>query len=115
MDGNPKSTSKDQQQKMWGGLKGDLLIQDLGKKGTDIINGMCVVNNAAVSNQSKTPETCPDIAEREKKKKYIHARLNKRQQFTPFVASVDGLLGVEAEATLKRIASHIATKWKKPY
>ena len=33
----------------------------------------------------------------------------------PFVASVDGLLGVEATATLKRIASRLASKWKQPY
>ena len=32
-----------------------------------------------------------------------------------FVASVDGLLGVEATATLKRLASRMATKWKQPY
>ena len=33
----------------------------------------------------------------------------------PFVASVDGFLGVEATATLKRIASNLATKWRQPY
>ena len=35
--------------------------------------------------------------------------------FSPFVALVDGLLGVEATATLKRITSRLATKWKQPY
>ena len=28
---------------------------------------------------------------------------------------MDGLLGVEATATLKRIASRLATKWRQPY
>ena len=28
---------------------------------------------------------------------------------------MDGLLGVEATATLKRIASHLATKWRHHY
>ena len=37
------------------------------------------------------------------------------RHFTPFVASVDSLLGVEAEATLKCIASHLATKWEGSY
>ena len=32
-----------------------------------------------------------------------------------FVSSVAGLLGVEATATLKRLASRLATKWKQPY
>ena len=56
-----------------------------------------------------------ETAERKKKKKYPHTCLNEGQHFTPFVASVDGLLGVEVEATLKCIASHLATKWKGSY
>ena len=43
---------------------------------------------------------------------YLEACLHQRRHFSPFVASVDGLLGVEATATLKRIASCLATKWK---
>ena len=35
--------------------------------------------------------------------------------FSTFVTSVDGLLGVEEAATLKRISSNLATKWKQPY
>ena len=46
---------------------------------------------------------------------YLEACLQQHWHFSPFVASVDGLLGVEATATLKRIASRLATKWKQPY
>ena len=46
---------------------------------------------------------------------YLEACLQQRQHFSPFVASVDGLMGVEATATLKRIASCLATKWRQPY
>ena len=46
---------------------------------------------------------------------YLEACLKQRQHFSPFVVSVDGLLGVEATATLKRIASRLATKWKQHY
>ena len=46
---------------------------------------------------------------------YLEACLQQRRHFSPFVASVDGLLGVEARATLKRIASCLATKWRHPY
>ena len=46
---------------------------------------------------------------------YLEAYLQQRQHFSPFVALVDGLLGVEATATLKRIASRLATKWRLPY
>ena len=76
---------------------------------------MRVVNTNAVSYQSQKPEMCLDISEKEKKKKYLYACLNERQKFTPFVTSVDLLLGFKAEATLKYIASHPVTKWKDPY
>ena len=46
---------------------------------------------------------------------YLEACLQQRRHFSPFVASVDGLLGVEATAYLKRIASRLATKWLQIY
>ena len=93
----------------------DLLIRDLWAQGDDSIHDTRVVNTDAVSYQYKTPKKCLDTSEWEKKKKYLHACLNERWHFTPFVASVYGLLGVEAEATLKCIASRLTTKWKEPY
>ena len=58
---------------------------------------------------------CLQKAEWGKKKMSLEACLQQRQYFSPFVASVDGLLGVEATATLKRIACRLATKWKQYY
>ena len=46
---------------------------------------------------------------------YLEACLQQHRHFSPFIASVDGLLGVEATATLKRLASRLATKWKQSY
>ena len=46
---------------------------------------------------------------------YLEACLQQRRHFSPFVASVDGLLGVETTATLKSVASCLATKWKQSY
>ena len=46
---------------------------------------------------------------------YLEAYFQQRRRFSPFVASVDGLLGVEATATLKRLSSRLDTKWKQPY
>ena len=62
-------------------LKVDLLNRNLWTQGMDSVHGMCIMNTEAVS------------AKRDNKKKYIHACLNKSMQFTPFSASVDGLLG----------------------
>ena len=50
-----------------------------------------------------------------KKRMYPEACLQQLRHFSPFVASVDGLLGVEAMATLKSLSSRLATKWKQPY
>ena len=68
----------------------------LWTQGTDSIHDMRVVNTDAVSYQSKTPEKCMETAEREKNSNYLNSCLNKLIHFTPFVALVDGLLGVEA-------------------
>ena len=76
---------------------------------------MCVVNNDALTYLEKALEKCLHEAEKGKKKMYLGACLQQRRHFSPFVSSVDGLLGVEATATLKRIASRLATKWRQPY
>ena len=86
------------------------MIRDLWRQGTDIIHDMLVVNTDTVSYQYKTPEKCLNTAKHEKKKKYLHASLNKHIHFTLFVASVDGLLWVEAEGTLLQISIHIVQK-----
>ena len=76
---------------------------------------MRVVNTDALSYLKKALEKSLHNAERDQKKMYLEACLQQRRHFSPFVASVDGLLGVEATATLKRISSCLATKWRKPY
>ena len=95
--------------------KGDLLIRDLWSNRTDSVHYMRVVNTDAKSYWERSPEKCLEEAERGQKKMYLEACLQQRRHFSPFLASVDGLLGVEAMATLKRIASCLASKWKQPY
>ena len=46
---------------------------------------------------------------------YLEACLQQRRHCAPFGASVDGLLWGAATATLKRISSRLATKWKQSY
>ena len=89
------SSSKDK-----GELKGNLLIRELWTQGTDIIHDTHVGNTDATSYQSKPPEKCLETAEKEKKKYYLDACLKQRQQFPPFVTSVDRLIGVEAQEKL---------------
>ena len=76
---------------------------------------MHIVNTDALTHRTKYSEKCLNEAERGKKKIYLEACLQQRWHFSPFVASVDRLLWVEATSTLKRLASCLSNKWKHSY
>ena len=94
--------------------KGGFLIRDLWENGTDSVHGMRVVNIYAKSHSENTPEKFLQEAEQAKKNMYLDACLQQRRNFSPFVSSVNVLMGVEATATLKRIANRLAKKWRNP-
>ena len=71
---------------------------------------MCVVNTHVTSYQSKTNEKFLETSEKDKKKIYLNACLKQLCYFTPFVASVYGLLGVKTETNIKRIFGRLAKK-----
>ena len=95
--------------------KDHILIRDLWKIGTDIVHDIHVVNIDSNIHLVKTPEKCQQEAEPAKKKIYLEACLQKCRHFSPFIASVNWLLGVEAMDTLKSISSCLTTKWQQPY
>ena len=82
--------------------KGDLLIRYLWQQGTDSVHDMRVMSTDALSYVCRSPEKCLQEAERGKKRMYLEACLHQSRNSSPFFASVDGLLGVEAAETLKR-------------
>ena len=59
--------------------KGDLLIYELWKNGTDNVHGMHILNTYAKSHSEKTPEKCLQESEWAKKKMYLGACLQQRQ------------------------------------
>ena len=61
---------------------------------------MRVVNTDVKYHMSKATEKCLQETERGKQRMYLEACLQKRRHFSPFFASVDGLLRVEATSTL---------------
>ena len=95
--------------------KGDLLIRNLWHNGTDSVHNMRVVNTDAKSHLENPLEKCLQEVERAKKRMYLEACLQQRRNFSPFVDLVDGFLCVDATATLKKIASCLATKWRQTY
>ena len=73
------------------------------------------LSNFTKFHSAKTPGIFLQKAERGIKRMHQETCLQQRRNFPPFVAYVDGLMGVEATATLKRLSSCLATKWKQPY
>jgi hypothetical protein len=53
--------------------------------------------------------------EKEKKDKYLRTCLKMRKDFTPMVYSVDGIAGRKARDAKRRLATHLASKWKCGY
>ena len=80
--------------------------------GQKVFTALFVMNTDAKSYWEKSLEKFLEEEEQSKKKMYLECCLQQRRHFSPFVASFDGLLGVEVTATLKRIASCLASKWR---
>ena len=97
------------------GERGDLLVRGFWENGMDAIIDVRVVDTDAKSYNSRDPASVLKTAEKSKKNKYLEHCLQQRRAFTPFVVSVDGLLGYEASNLLKRLAFHLSEKWQKPY
>ena len=74
-----------------------------------------ITDTDAPSNRGQDPKKVLARHEKEKKDKYLDACVERRRQFTPLVYSVDGLMGTEARAATKRLASLLANKWKRAY
>ena len=76
---------------------------------------MRVVNTYAKYHLAKTLEECLQEAERAKKNMYPEACLQQCQYFSPFVASIYGILGVKAGVKLKMLAIRLAITWRQTY
>jgi hypothetical protein len=74
-----------------------------------------VTDTDAKSYIKRAPAKVLERQEKEKKCKYLEPCLENRRHFTPFVCSVDGLLGHEANTFAKCLAAKLAAKWKGPY
>ena len=92
-----------------------LLFRDLWRQGTDSFHDMHVVNTDALTHRTKDPKKYLHEAKRGNRRYIWRLASSSVGTSPPFVASVYGLLGVDATATLKRLASRLATKWKQSY
>ncbi len=95
--------------------RGDIAAHGFWKRGRTAIFDIRICDTDAKSYGNTSSAKVLAQAEKEKKRKYEAACLERRRDFTPLVYSVDGMPGKEARATEKRIASLLATKWDRQY
>ena len=76
---------------------------------------VCVVDTDAQSYACRTVDAVLCSDEQEKERKYLAAVEERRASFTPFVVSVDGVLGHDAQHLIKRLCDQIAMKWEKSH
>ena len=95
--------------------RGDVAVRGFWRRGTTAIFDVRVTDTDAPTYRGQDPSKVLEKHEREKKEKYLQSCLASRKQFTPLVFSVDGLMGVEARAASKRVASRLAAKWRRAY
>ena len=96
-------------------LRGDLAVHGFWTKGQTAIFDVRITDTDQPTNRNTDPSKVLHRHEKEKKAKYGDLCIARRRTFTPLVFSVDGLLGKEAKAASKRLASSLVGKWKRSY
>jgi hypothetical protein len=96
--------------------RGDLLNCGFWARGTGCIPDVWATDTDAISYSKLTPVKVLESQEKDKKHNYLNAAcLERHHHFTPFVCSVDGMLGWEARAFAKCLAATLMNKWQKTY
>ena len=76
---------------------------------------MWVVNNDTSSYIQISLEKVLQEEENKRRKKYLEYLPQQRRKLLTFVLSIDDLLSMKAEETLKRIMAGLTEKWCQPY
>jgi hypothetical protein len=96
-------------------LRGDLAVYGFWSSGQTAIFDVRITDTDQPSNRKSAPSKVLLRHEKEKKDKYGALCIARRRTFTPLVFSIDGLLGKEATAASKGLATSLASKWKRSY
>ena len=95
--------------------RGDLLVKGLwGRLSQECIIDVRVTNLDAASQATRDAQSVLTGHEKAKKRQYAEACKAQRRVFTPFIMSVDGMVGDDANALLKQLAKLIAEKTTRP-
>ena len=94
--------------------RGDIIIREFFENGTDCIIDVSVHDLDSSSYANMDSAKALQQKEKQKKQKHSAACAAQRRHFVPFTASIDGLLGSEAQTVLKELATRLSKKWVKP-
>jgi len=95
--------------------RGDAAVGGFWQRRRDCIFDFRITDTDQHSYRNTEPQKCLAKMEKEKKDKYLRSCHEQRKDFTPMVYSIDGLRGREAAFAEKKLASHLAERWKKDY
>ena len=103
-----------------GSITVPVLIADLGIRGVwlpqiEALFDIQVTDADAPLYLSRFVKNVLATAEEEKKRKYVTAAEALHGSFSPFVVTVDGVLGPEAVLFLQRLAEKLSGRWEKGY
>eukprot|EP00957_Ditylum_brightwellii_P033827 2563836-Ditylum_brightwellii.AAC.1 len=107
-------SSKKKDKDKEGNLYGDLMICHLWKHQVDTVIDARITDTDVKSYISCSLETVLAAQDKEKKGKYLTSCLEQNRHFSPFVVSVDGMLGKEAAMVLWQLSRKLAVKWDCP-
>jgi hypothetical protein len=96
------------------------LVADLGVRGVwqpqDLtLLDIRVMDTDAQSYGTRSVKAVLCSAEEQKRRKYSQACEERRATFTPFITSVDGVLGHSASTFMRRLNERLSLKWKKSF
>eukprot|EP00957_Ditylum_brightwellii_P159330 12128138-Ditylum_brightwellii.AAC.1 len=106
MSGSSKKKDKEQDNT----LHGDLLVCYLWRHQTDNVIDVRITSTDAKSYIPRPLEKVLLSQEKEKKAKYLHSCLGQSRYFSPFMISIDGMLGKEAAMVLKQLSRKLVAK-----
>ena len=81
----------------------------------EVLFSLCVIDTDTPSYRRRWPLSVLDSGAVEMKRVYHSAVEDRRENFTPFVMSVDGLLQCEALHFIKRLPASLASRWREAF
>ncbi len=95
--------------------RGDVGAHGFWKRGRTTIFDVQICDTDAKSYRNRNSKKVMEGTACRKKDKYEEACLERRQDFTPMIYSVDGTADKHSQAAKKRIPGILAAKWTQQY